>query len=103
MWDEQLRWFGDRHRAIAPDFMGFGGSDAPEGWRRWTNRPDRRRRRPQERAPAPGPQGPQGRPPARRGGGHLGGSKQRRHLPAGASHEEKLHARQAGRRPGGRS
>jgi pimeloyl-ACP methyl ester carboxylesterase len=46
MWDEQLRWFGDRHRAIAPDFMGFGGSDAPEGWRRWTNRPDRRRRRP---------------------------------------------------------
>jgi hypothetical protein len=33
----------------------------------------------------------------------LGGSKQRRHLPASTSHEDKLHARQAGRRPGGRS
>ena len=29
----------------------------------------------------------------------LGGSKQRRHLPASASHEEKLQARQAGKRP----
>jgi 3-oxoadipate enol-lactonase len=30
MWDEQLRWFGDRHRVIAPGLKGFGGSDAPE-------------------------------------------------------------------------
>jgi pimeloyl-ACP methyl ester carboxylesterase len=30
MWDEQLRWFGDRYRLIAPDLKGFGGSDAPE-------------------------------------------------------------------------
>jgi pimeloyl-ACP methyl ester carboxylesterase len=30
MWDEQLRWFGDRHRVIAPDLKGFGGSDAPK-------------------------------------------------------------------------
>jgi hypothetical protein len=29
----------------------------------------------------------------------LGGSKQRRHLPASASHEEKLQARHAGKRP----
>ena len=26
MWDEQLRWFGERHRAIAPDLKGFGGT-----------------------------------------------------------------------------
>ena len=31
----------------------------------------------------------------------LGGSKQRRHLPASASHAEKLQARQAGKRPSG--
>ena len=31
----------------------------------------------------------------------LRGSKQRRHLPASASHEEKLQARQAGKRPSG--
>jgi hypothetical protein len=24
--DEQLRWFGERHRAIAPDLKGFGGT-----------------------------------------------------------------------------
>jgi pimeloyl-ACP methyl ester carboxylesterase len=30
MWDEQLRWFGERHRVMAPDLKGFGGSDAPE-------------------------------------------------------------------------
>lgn len=30
--DEQLRWFGERHRAIAPDLKGFGGTpDAPPG------------------------------------------------------------------------
>lgn len=29
MWDEQLRWFGERHRVMAPDLKGFGGSDAP--------------------------------------------------------------------------
>ena len=29
-WDEQLRWFGERHRVMAPDLKGFGGSDAPE-------------------------------------------------------------------------
>ncbi|MFL6217179.1 MAG: alpha/beta fold hydrolase [Actinomycetes bacterium] len=26
MWDEQLRWFGERHRAIAVDLKGFGGT-----------------------------------------------------------------------------
>jgi pimeloyl-ACP methyl ester carboxylesterase len=30
MWDERLRWFGERHRVMAPDLKGFGGSDAPE-------------------------------------------------------------------------
>ena len=26
MWDEQLRWFGERHRVMAPDLKGFGGT-----------------------------------------------------------------------------
>jgi 3-oxoadipate enol-lactonase len=30
MWDQQLRWLGHRHRVIAADLKGFGGSDAPE-------------------------------------------------------------------------
>ncbi len=30
MWEPQLESLGDRWRLIAPDLMGFGGSDAPE-------------------------------------------------------------------------
>ena len=26
MWDEQLRWFGERHRVMAPDLKGFGAT-----------------------------------------------------------------------------
>jgi len=36
MWAPQLEHLSLRHRVIAPDFLGFGGSDAPDSMSRYT-------------------------------------------------------------------